>query len=66
MIAAILIVLICIAIVVLLALLLAPARTGGVEAQDKPRGERAFLREQPGIFQSRDDWKRNYRGPVED
>jgi hypothetical protein len=65
MIAAMLIVLICVAIVVLLALLLAPARTGGVEAQDRPRHERAYLREQPGVFQDYDDWKRNYRGGVE-
>ena len=62
---AILLILIGTAILVLLALLLAPARAGGVEAQDRPRGEQAYLREQPGSFQDYDDWRDNYRGGVE-
>jgi hypothetical protein len=62
---AILLILIGIAILVLLALLLAPTRASDVEAQDKPRHERAYLREQPGIRQDYDDWRDNYRGGVE-
>lgn len=61
----ILLFLIGIAMLVLLALLLAPTRASDVEAQDRPSGERLYLREQPGIFQDYDDWRDNYRGGVE-
>ena len=65
MITAMLIVLVCTAAAVLLYLVLSPVR-GGVESQDRPKGERAFLRNQPGIYQDHDDWRDNYRGGVEE